>query len=171
MRPGRGNGLRVPLYQKIDASAQPLEIGARGHAGEGRAVELACRGLCKGGGRLLRPLDTAAARDDLVKPQHLARQAAFARPRQEAADPRSVRAIGVTQRVREQKGPFAFPEITVDFLAVARNIPVEVQDVVGDLEGQPEQVAEAIEAIEFLIVSVGDECADPHGVNEATRRR
>jgi len=73
----------------------------------------------------------------------------------------------VTQRVREQKGPFAFPEITVDFLAIARNIPVEVQDVVGDLEGQPEQVAEAIEAIEFLIVAVGDECADPHGVNEA----
>jgi hypothetical protein len=103
---GLWGGLRVPLYQKIDASAQPLEIGARGHTVEGRAVELACRGLRKGGGRLLRPLDTAAARDDLVEPQHVARQAAFAPPRQEAADPRSVCAFGVTQRVRERKGPY-----------------------------------------------------------------
>ena len=69
--------------------------------------------------------------------------------------------------MREQEGPFAFPEIAVDLLAVARNVAVEVEHVVGDLERQPEQIAEAIEPIEILIVSVGDERADPHRVNEA----
>ena len=60
--------------------------------------------------------------NNLMEPQHLARQAALARPRQEAAYPRAVRAIGVAKRVREQKGPFALPEIAVDLLAVSRNV-------------------------------------------------
>ena len=60
-------------------------------------------------------------RDDLMEPQHFARQTALARPRQKAADPRTVSAIGLAERVREQKGPFAFPEIAVDLLAVSRN--------------------------------------------------
>ena len=30
-----------------------------------------------------------------------------------------------------------------------------------------EQIAEAVEAIEILVVAVGDECADPHRMDEA----
>src|ERR1700730_3469526 len=102
-----------------------------------------------------------------MEPQHLAGQAALTRPSQEATNPRAVRAIGVLERVREQKGPFPFPEIAVDLLAVSRNVPVEVQYIVGNLEGQSEQITEAIESAEILIVAVGDERADPHWVNEA----
>ena len=69
--------------------------------------------------------------------------------------------------MREQKGAFAFPEIPVDLLAVSRNVPVEVQDVVGDLERHPEQVAKAIEPVEIPIVAIGDKGADPQRVNEA----
>src|SRR4029077_19213479 len=38
---------------------------------------------------------------------------------------------------------------------------------VRDLEGEPEQVAEAVEATEVGIVAAGDERADPHRVDEA----
>ena len=67
----------------------------------------------------------------------------------------------------EQKGAFALPEIPVDLLAVSRNVPVEVQDIVGDLERRSEQVAEAIEPIEISIVAIGDKGADPQRVDEA----
>src|ERR1700729_1886044 len=67
----------------------------------------------------------------------------------------------------EQKGAFALPEIPVDLLAVSRNVPVEVQDVVCDLERRPEQVAEVIEPVEIPIVAIGDKGADPQRVNEA----
>ena len=69
--------------------------------------------------------------------------------------------------MREHKGALAFPEIPVDLLAVSRNVPVEVEDVVCDLERRSEQVAEAIEPVEIPIVAVGDKGADPHRVNEA----
>jgi hypothetical protein len=39
--------------------------------------------------------------------------------------------------MREQKGPFSLPEITADLLPVSGKAPLEVQHVVGDLEGQP----------------------------------
>ena len=146
---GAHKELRVSLDEKVDASAQPFEIGTRGHAGECRRVELARCGFCECDGRLLRPLDAAGARDDLLEPQHLARQAALARPRQEVSDPCPVRCIGVAERVREQKGAFAFQQIAVDLLAVSRNVSVEVQDVVGDLERSAKQIAEAIEPIEI----------------------
>src|SRR5215475_2611844 len=102
-----------------------------------------------------------------MKPQHLARQAALARPRQEIADPRTVRAIGLSERVGEQKRPLAFPEIAVDFLAVSRNVPFEVQNIVGDLEGKAEQTAQAIEPTKVALLAIGDERANPHRVNEA----
>src|SRR5262245_60444609 len=107
-----------------------------------------CSGFCKCGCRLMRPLDAAAAGDYLMEPPPLAWQAALARPRQKAAHPGAVRAAGSSDRTREQNGPFSLPEITADFLPVSGKAPLEVQHVVGDLERQPEQVAEAIEAVE-----------------------
>ena len=95
-----------------------------------------------------------------MQPQHLTQQAAFARPRHKAADPGAVRAAGVSQRVREEKGTFSLPEITADLFPVSRETSLEVQHVVGDLECQPEQVAEAIEAVEIAIVAIGNKRAD-----------
>jgi hypothetical protein len=115
----------------------------------------------------MRPLDAAAAGDYIMEPQHLAWQAALARPRQKAAHPGAVRAAGSSDRTREQKGAFSLPEITADLLPVSGKAPLEVQHVVGDLERQPEQVAEAIEAVEVPVAAIGDERADPHRVNEA----
>ena len=63
--------------------------------------------------------------------------AALGRPRQKAAHPGAVRAAGSSDRMREQKGPFSLPEITADLLPVSGKAPLEVQHVVGDLEGQP----------------------------------
>ena len=66
--------LCVALDEEVYASAQPFEVGTRRHASECRAVELARRGLCMCGCRLLRPLDAAAARQNLMEPQNLALQ-------------------------------------------------------------------------------------------------
>src|SRR6516162_3249023 len=144
--------LCVPAHEVVYASVQPFEVRASGHAGEGGAFELACRSLSKRHCRLLRPFDASTVHDHLTKPQHLARQATLARSRQEAGHPCLVRALGVAERTREQQGPFAFPEIAVDFLAVLRNVSFEVQNIVGDLEGEPKQVAEPIESIETAIL-------------------
>src|SRR5262245_66562374 len=46
----------------------------------------------------MRPLDAAAAGDYTMEPQHLAWQAALARPRQKAAHPGAVRAAGSSDR-------------------------------------------------------------------------
>jgi hypothetical protein len=92
-----------------------------------------------------------------MEPQHLAQEAALARPRQKAADPSSVRVAGSSQRMRERKGPFPLKEITADLLPVSGKAPLEVQHVVGDLERQPEQVAEAIEAVEVQVAAIGDD--------------
>ena len=73
--------------------------------------------------------------------------------------------------MREQKGPFPLPEIATDLLPISRLAPLKVQHVVGDLERQPKQVAETIEAVEVPIVAVGDDRADPHRVNEAVPGR
>jgi AcrB/AcrD/AcrF family len=54
--------LCVALDEEVYASAQPFEVGTCRHASECRAVELARRGLCMCGCRLLRPLDAATAR-------------------------------------------------------------------------------------------------------------
>src|SRR5262245_28416321 len=64
----------------------------------------------------MRPLDTAAAGDYIMEPQHLAWQAALAPLRQKAAHSGAVRAGGSSERMREQKGPFSLPEITADLL-------------------------------------------------------
>ena len=113
----------------------------------------------------------AAVRDDLMEPQHFARQAALARPRQKAADPSTVSGIAwpracVSRSVRlpSQRSP----SISLPYRA---NVATEVQNIVGDLERQPEQIAETIEPVEVLIVAVGDERADPHRVNEAVPGR
>ena len=45
------------------------------HAGERRAVEFARSGLCKRVADLLRPLDAAAARENLMEPQDFTWQA------------------------------------------------------------------------------------------------
>src|SRR5215831_15951560 len=159
--------LGIPSHEVVYASAQPFEIGTCWHASECRGVELARRSFCECVSRLLRPLDAAAARDDFVKPQHFAREAALARPGQEAGNPRPVCVMGAVERARQQQGPFALPEVTVDLLAVSRNVPLQVQNVVGDLEGEPEQVAEPIESAEIPILAIGDEGANSHRVNEA----
>jgi len=44
---GPWHGLRVTLDEEVDASTQPIEVGACGHTGECRSVELARRGLCE----------------------------------------------------------------------------------------------------------------------------
>src|SRR5262245_46423704 len=94
----------------------------------------------------------------IMEPQHLAW------PCQKAAHPGAVRAAASSDRTREA---FSLPEITADLLPVSGKAPLEVQHVVGDLERQPEQVAEAIEAVEAPVATIGDERADPHRVNEA----
>jgi hypothetical protein len=54
-----------------------------------------------------------------MEPQYFARQPALTRPRQKIASPRTVGAIGVTQRVRQHNGAFPFPVVAVDFLAIS----------------------------------------------------
>src|SRR5262249_42452993 len=73
--------------------------------------------------------------------------------------------------MREQKGAFAFPEISVDLLAVSRNVSVELQDVVGDLERRSAKIAEATDPVEIRIVAIGDKGAEPQRVNEAVPSR
>src|SRR5262245_61858270 len=102
-----------------------------------------------------------------MEPEHLARKAALARPRQKVRDPRAVRAMGLSERAGEQKGPLAFPKIAVDLFAVSRDVTFEIQNIIGDLEGEPEQIAEAIESVEILIIAIRDEGADAHWMNEA----
>src|SRR5215510_12683346 len=75
--------------------------------------------------------------------------------------------MGLSKRVGEKKGPLAFPEIAIDLFAVSRNVPFEIQNIIGDLEGEPEEIAEAIESAEILIVAIRDEGADAHRMNEA----
>ena len=105
--------------------------------------------------------------DHLMEPQHLARQPALSRSRQEAGHPRPIRAIGLAKRARQHQGTFALPQVAVDLLAVSGNGPLEVQNIVGDLESEPEQIAEPIEPAEIAILAIGGERADPHRVNEA----
>jgi hypothetical protein len=72
--------LCVSAYEVANARAQPIQVGICRHTGECRSVKLARRGVCKCGGGLLCPLDAAAARDYLMQPKHLARQAPLTRP-------------------------------------------------------------------------------------------
>src|SRR5678816_962287 len=109
--------LDVALHEVVHAGAEPIQVRAGAHAGECRGVEFMRRRLRERGRRLLRPLDAAARREDLVEPQYLARQAAFAGAREEAADPRAIGARRMFERVREDECPLAFPEIAVDLLA------------------------------------------------------
>src|SRR3984885_15371783 len=67
----------------------------------------------------------------------------------------------------EQKGALALPEIPVDLLAVSRHVPVEVQDVVCDLERRADEEAEAIEPVENPIAGIRDKGTDRQRVNEA----
>src|SRR6266699_419019 len=143
--PGR---LRLPLDEEFNASTQPFEVGTWRYARKRRAAELICRGFRKCCGRLLRPLDAAAGRENLMESQHLTRQTALAWSRQETANPLALGAIGAIQRVREHNGPFPFPEITVDLLAVACNIADKVENIVPELERKPEQIPEAVESTE-----------------------
>jgi len=46
--------------------------------------------------------------------------------------------------VREHNGPFSFQEIAIDLLAVAVDLAGEVENVVGDLERRPQQIAEPV---------------------------
>jgi hypothetical protein len=85
------------------------------------------------------PVQCSRSCDDIVQPQHLARKAAGGRARQKTLYPGSVRAVGSAKRIRDEKGAFALLEISVDVVAVSRNVSVEVQDVVSDLEGCREQ--------------------------------
>src|ERR1700722_1019900 len=118
--------LRVAPHEIVNGGAEPVEVGTSGRSHECRGVELVRSGARKCARHLTRPLEAPVACNDIVQPQNLTRQAALARPRQKAPDPRSVRATRLTKRMREQKGAFAFPEIPVDFLAVSRQVPLEV---------------------------------------------
>ena len=77
---------------------------------------------CKFGCRSLRPLDAAAARENLMESQDFARQAALTRPHQEPANPGSINLIGVSERVRKHNCPFSLPQIAIDLLAVTPNV-------------------------------------------------
>ena len=85
----------------------------------------------------MRPLDAAAAGDYIMEPPHLAWQRrSGGRAKKPLIQARSA-LRGSSDRMREQKGPFSLPEITADLLPVSGKAPLEVQHVVGDLEGQP----------------------------------
>ena len=100
-----------------------------------------------------------------------ARQPAFARPLEKAREPLPVAQTGVRQRVGQEKRPFALPQIAIDFLAVALQTSVQVQNVVCDLERQSNQKAEGVEPAEIRILAVGHKRADPHGVDETVPGR
>src|SRR6266446_10572343 len=87
LKPNDNPRLCVALHEEIYAGAQPCEVGTCRHARESRTVELTSRGFCKCRCSLLRPKDAAAVRYDLMKPQHLARQAPLTRPLQKIAHP------------------------------------------------------------------------------------
>ena len=148
--------LRVSLDDKIHAFAQPFQIRARGHAGEGCLVELPLCGLGECDSRLLSPLDTAGARQDLPELQDFAGQSALARTAQKISDPGPVRRVDLAECVREHDGPLSLQQIAIDLLAVPGDVAGEVEDVVGDLERSTKQKSEPVEAIELPIVSIGD---------------
>jgi hypothetical protein len=159
--------LRLTVYDKLCAVAQPFKVRACGHASKCRVMKLACCGLCKCRSRLLRPLDAADARKNLMESKDFARQPAFTRPRQEAADPCTIGLIGVTESVSEHNSPFFFPQIAIDLLAIRADSADQVKNVVGDLEREPKQIAEPVKSTEILVLAVGDECPNSHGMNEA----
>jgi hypothetical protein len=135
------------------------------HSSEGGAVKLARRGLRESRSRLLRPSDATAARKDPVQSQDFTRQEPLSRPCQEAADPRAVGLIGMTERVRQHHCALPFPQIAID-LAVATDVTDEIEDIVGDLERDAEQKAESVEPIEARVVGVRDQRANAHRMDE-----
>ena len=145
---------------ELRAGTQPVEVGAGGHPGEGSGVELVGRRVGEGRGGPPGPGDAAGLLDDAVQTQHLARQPALARPCQKADDPAAVDGADALQRMRQDERALALPQVAVDLLAVALDAAAQVEHVVGDPVGQPEQVAVAVEAAEIGVAAVGDQRAD-----------
>ena len=107
--------------------------------------------------------------DRIMEPQHLAQEAALARPRQKAADPSRLALLGPSQRMRERKGPFPLKRLPPISFPYRAWLPGRFSTSSAILQRQPEQVAETIEAVEVpeLILAVGGKRPDPHRVNEA----
>src|SRR5271163_361269 len=147
--------LRLAPCEKVYTGVQPFEVRTCRYADKCRAAKFVRGSLRKCASRLLRPLNATSARDDLMEAQHLARQAAITRSRQEIVDPLTVCAIGMAKRMGEQKCSFAFPEVSVDLLSVFGNIAIEVEQVVSDLKRQSQEIAESIKPTEIRVVTVG----------------
>ena len=145
--------LPIAPDEKRHALPQPVEVRPRLRIAEGGVVELELGGLGEGLRQLLRPAEAAGILHDLAKAEDLARQPLLARPGEEGADPIAIGAAGVAESVRQEERALALPQIAVDLLAVTLQVSGEVQDVVGDLKGQPEQKSEGIEAIEIRVVA------------------
>ena len=119
-------------------------------------------------GRLLRPLDAATACDDVMEPQHLARQAALARPRQESSLIHARSALlGLPSACASRRVRFPSQRSPLISLPYRATFPLRFRTSSVIWNASPEQIAEAIEPVEIAVVAIGDKRADPHRVNEA----
>lgn len=72
-----------------------------------------------------------------MQAQYLARQPALARTAQELAHPQLVGRVCMFVGMGEYQRSLALPEVAVDLLAVAFLAAIQVEQVLGNLEGQP----------------------------------
>src|SRR5688572_8679860 len=122
---------------------EPLVL-AFGRAGEG-GLELPLGRLCELAGGGAGAVDAAGASDEIVQPFDVARQALGAGPGQDGAQALLLEGGRAGEGVDQDQGALALPEIPADLLAVLLRLAHQVEDVVLDLEGHPQEVPEAIE--------------------------
>ena len=79
--------------------------------------------------------------------------------------------ISVPEQMYQHQRPFAFEQIAGDLLSIPILVTREIEEVVLNLKGGAEVIAETIEAIEVGGISRRDQRADAAGMDEAIPAR
>ena len=175
--PGRGGStvrrssvarseLSVALHQKIHASAQPVQVGALRHTGEGPAVKLARRRFRESSAdccaHAMLPLLAGSGGAAALRAAGAAHAAV-----PESLPSMPVGAIGVTERVSQDDVRFPSHRSPSISLPYAPTSPMRLRTSSVIWNATPSRKPKRSNRSRLLVVGVGDQRADAHRVDEA----